>query len=172
MTSIFTSNAIRNLFFTYLIGFCCLSNAQDVLIKRGDTLKIDQNALSLFELEKGEKIEYSKSLYWEANQKKYAFLAVSYKKTQGCRFIFIKLGETAIISDGAFNFEHCTFTKEPELLDINNDGKIDFKVWMKLPHHVGSNVMVLHNLDFIFDSSKGMFCESNSGIPCNIISIP
>jgi hypothetical protein len=121
----------------------------------------------IFNLDKDEKIDPKKSLTWRINATEYYYLPVAYKLNQGCRFVFIDATQRKVVSDGAFSFEKCSFNKTPELLDINKDGQTDFRVWVRLPHTTGSKVLVNHNLDFIFNSRKNMFCESDSDIPCN-----
>ncbi|MEL1266191.1 hypothetical protein [Pseudoxanthomonas putridarboris] len=121
---------------------------------------------SLFPMEAGERIERDKSLVWAVDEKKFYFFPVSYKK-QTCRFVFVDASDMKVISDGGFYLDDCTFISRPELIDINNDGVTDFRVRMKLGHQIGSSVRVKHSLDFIYDGNKKMYCETDSGMPCN-----
>ncbi len=144
------------------------ANAGEVAISRVTASELRSiKSLSIFSLEKFETIDYKKSLSWKINSTQYFFLPVSYKVNQGCKYVFVDGTNRTVLSDGAFNFELCSFVKPPELLDINKDGLTDFRVWMRLPHKVGTPVLVNHHLDFIFNPIKNMFCEQDSSIPCN-----
>ena len=128
---------------------------------------LDNNIKNLIKLKPGQRIELSKSLFWRAKEKEFYFLAVSYfKKNQECKFVFVDKLNKKIISDGDFNFEKCSFIKPPEVLDINLDGYMDFKVWIRVPHQSSSRVFVNHDLHFIYNTKNSLFCESNIGIPC------
>lgn len=153
-------------------AFLASAEAQELFANKLSAKSLDPQILTLFELDKAERIEFSKTIVWKVDKGEFYFLPISYKRNQGCRFVFVDAGKKILLSDGAFNFERCTFAKTPELIDIDQDGKNDFRVWIRLPHHVGTNVMVLHNVDFIYNENKKMFCEVNSGIPCNSIPKP
>ena len=156
----------------FATAYLSSASAQELSVSKLIAKSLDTEILKLFELDKAERIEFSKAIAWKVAEDEFYFLPISYKMNQGCRFVFVDAGKRKLLSDGAFNFERCTFIKSPELIDINHDGKTDFRVWIKLPHHVGTSVMVLHNLDFIYDEKKKMFCEVSSGTPCNLTSQP
>jgi hypothetical protein len=144
------------------------ASASDVAISGLTATELRKiKSLHIFSLKKYEAIDFKKSLGWKINTTQYYFLPVSYKVNQGCKFIFIDETNRTVLSDGAFSFEMCSFIKPPELLDINKDGQLDFRVWMRLPHQAGSSALVNHHLNFIFIPTKSMFCEEDSGIPCN-----
>lgn len=150
--SIFTSNSAA-------------TDLQLVTISVPQSLNIDIK--KLINLQPGQRINLEKSLLWRVDGKEFYFLAISYfKKNKECKFTFVDKLNKKIISDGGFNFEKCSFLRPPEILDINLDGYMDFKVWVRIPHHFGSQVLVDHNLNFIYDPKISLFCESNIGIPC------
>lgn len=153
-----------------VLALFCASATADVTkstVRIFQPKSIPKEVTSLVSFEKEEKVDLNKSLNWVIDEQVYYFLPVAYKKNQGCRFVFVDASNQKIISDRDFYFDQCSFIKPPTIVDINKDGYLDFKVWLKLPHHVGSKVMVIHDLDFIYREDKKMFCESDIGIPCN-----
>lgn len=127
---------------------------------------INEEIRKLSKLDNGEKIELNNSLFWKTDKGEYYYLAIAYKKSQGCRFVFLDMTKKKIVNDGGLFFEKCSFLKPPELIDINNDNLTDFRVWVRLPHHVGSKTLVKNYFDFIYKPEIEMFCERSHESEC------
>lgn len=127
---------------------------------------INEELKKLSKLEIGEEIELKNSLIWKVNEREYYYLAVAYKRNQGCRFLFLDDTKKKIINDGGLFFEKCSFLKPPELLDINNDNLTDIRIWTRLPHHTGSKIMVNNHFDFIYKPELEIFCERTHETDC------
>ena len=129
--------------------------------------EITEELTALFSLNKQERIDYGKSVGWESKNTRYYFFAISRKIDSDCRFVFVNATDSLLVSDGGFYFEHCEFSGDPEFIDVNKDGALDFRVNMKLPHPSNQNVLVDHYLDFVYDEENGMYCERTMRVPCD-----
>lgn len=130
--------------------------------------KLDEQVISLVNLEKGEKIELQNSLSWVVNGEQYFFLPITFKKNQGCRLVFINATNLHLLGeDSDFAYPRCSISKKTEIIDLNHDGYLDFRIYVRIPHQIGSPVLVNHYFDFIYSSQLKMFCEQDRRAPCS-----
>ncbi|CAN5861215.1 hypothetical protein BH11PSE12_BH11PSE12_29550 [soil metagenome] len=161
-------NLFKKLFFFLILMVCALvAHAQEnSQVKISVPSSINEEMRKLSKLESGENIELNNSLVWKTDAGEYYYLAVAYKKNQGCRFVFLDAKKKIIVNNGGLFFEKCSFLKPPELIDLNNDNFTDFRVWVRLPHHVGSKILVKNYFDFIYKPEVEMFCEHSQEAEC------
>lgn len=164
---------MKKYFFCMSLVLSACAHADDPINKQREisvhklSAHIDNSLLRSVPLDNDESISLENSLIIKTPNIEYYFLAIEDKQDQTCKLDFLNAENKRIISNGDFFFDKCKFIHPPEVLDINLDGITDFRVWINIPHQLGSRVKVDHNLDFIYKKESEMFCENDTSIPCN-----
>lgn len=131
---------------------------------------LDNKIIEMVELTGDEEIELDKSLAWLVNGQQYYFLPVTSAKGKSCRFAFLDMSKQKKIgSDSAYQYDRCTVITKPEVVDLNNDGYLDFRVYLKIPHQIGAKALVDHHFDFTYRPEYELFCDVDSDLPCRYL---